>query len=215
MRKAATSILTMAAILCFAMPLSAAKAEVISKTRYKRHTVYGSTPASLVMSMNRFPIRQPGKEVVMGLLEMEPSFSYVPVRNANGCRVGALKTRIEFTITLPHARAQSRLDPATRRLWTRFVATVKHHELTHRRYFLDYAARYEARAKRVAAPTCAGVDKALARIAEEEYAKAQRQNDQLDRHDGAEVDNLPLFVAARRGPEIAGNDPRRLAQTRP
>ena len=215
MRTAATSILTAAAIVCLALPLADAKAEVISKTHYKKHTVYGTTPAGLVDSMARFPIDRPGHEVVMGLLEMEPAFSYVPVTSANECRVGRMKTQITFTITLPRARAEASLDPETAQHWARFVATVKNHELTHRRYFLDYAARYEARAKRVAARTCSGVDKALARIAEEEYARAEHQNEQLDRRDGAEVGNLPLFVAARRGPQVADSDARRLALTRP
>ena len=214
MRTAATSILTLTAVLCLTLPPPAARAEVISKTRYKRHMVYGTTPATLVSSMNRFPIERPGHEMVMGLLEMEPAFSYVPDTSGPGCRVGSLRTRIDFTITLPHAKSGARLDGPTRRLWTRFVAKVKQHELKHRRYFLDYAARYEARARKVRAATCDGVDKALTRIAEAEYAKAQRQNEALDRHDGAGVDNLPLFIAARRGPEVADNDTNRFAQTR-
>lgn len=214
MRTAATSILTLTAVLCLSLPQPAARAEVISKTRYKRHTVYGTTPATLVNSMNRFPIDRPGREMVMGLLEMEPAFSYVPDTSGPGCRVGSLKTRIDFTITLPHAQSGARLDGATRRLWTRFVETVKAHELKHRRYFLEYAARYEAQARKVRAATCKGVDKALARIAETEYAKAQQQNEALDRHDGAGIDNLPLFIAARRGPEVADNDTGRLAQSR-
>ncbi|MEI2385940.1 DUF922 domain-containing protein [Breoghania sp. JC706] len=215
MRTAATSILTLTALICLALPLPAAKAEVISKTRYKRHAVHGTTPAAVVASMARFPIPQPGSEVVMGLLEMEQRFSYVPDTRSTGCRVGSLKTRLDFTITLPHAQNERRMDAGTKRLWTRFVATVKHHELTHRRYFLDYAARYEARARRVSAKTCAGVDAALAGIAEEEYARAQRQNDALDRHDGAEIDALPLFVAARRGMQPERADGQQVALTRP
>ena len=46
MRTATTSILTLTALVCLALPLTAAKAEVISKTRYKRHAVHGTTPAS-------------------------------------------------------------------------------------------------------------------------------------------------------------------------
>ncbi|MDJ0929589.1 DUF922 domain-containing protein [Breoghania sp.] len=213
MPNVATCLMMLATLAALCVPLPAAKAEIISKTSYKRHEVYGTTPAALISSMNRRSIPRAGSEVVMGLLEMEQDFSYEPIETAQSCRVGSLKTRMDFTIILPHARSRNRFDHDTRRLWRLFVAKVKHHKLTHRRYFLAYANRYEARAKQVSEPTCAKVDTRLAEIAAEEYDRAQHQNEELDRHDGARVDDLPLFVAARHGPEIAENDDR-IAMTR-
>ncbi len=175
---------------------SPARAEIVSRTQYTTHPVSGTSPATLVASMKRSPIPDAGDEVVMGLLVMDSHFTYQPFLTRNGCRVGAMKTQVTFTITLPQATQENRFDRATKQLWTHFVENVKTHELVHRQYFLEYAAAYERRARRIEARTCKGVDRALARIAREEFDRAQRRNDRLDKKDGDAVTRLPLFVAA-------------------
>ncbi|WP_321340576.1 DUF922 domain-containing protein [Breoghania sp.] len=175
-----------------------AYAEIVSRTDYKTHPVSGVTPAALVASMKRHPIPDAGDEVVMGLLVMDSHFTYQPIRTRNGCRVGDMKTQVTFTIILPRATHANRFDRVTKRLWNQFTDNVKGHELAHRQYFLEYAAAYERRARRIRAANCRGVDMALARIAREEFNRAQRRNDRLDRKDGDAVTRQPLFVAAER-----------------
>lgn len=117
------------------------------------------------------------------------------------CRVGKVTLSIRFTMTLPRAVQEARLDRRTRRAWRSFKSFTRRHEETHRRIYLRCARGFLRKAAAMSSPgSCYRLKREVRRLLDREDKACNRLHDAFDRRDFPRVRHMPLFTLARQGP---------------
>lgn len=180
-----------------------AAAGVSTSTRTASYRVSGSTASDLVSYMRRNPF--PGDHGG-AVANIRPSYSLsVATRQAGGaCRASAVNLKVGFVITLPVATGAGAMSPATRAAWGSFVAFARRHEERHRAIYLDCARGFVAKAERMTASSCIGLNAGIRRLLESEKRACERRQIAFDRQDSGRVVSLSLFaMAGRSGRKVA------------
>lgn len=135
---------------------AAAKAETISATRYEYYPISGQTAAELYAAMLRRGPHVDGDKAYAAT--SATTSQQGKLIQADSCRVASYTVKLDFVIRLPRLADAQALTPADRRRFTQFATFLRRHEEQHRTIWLDCAAKLEAKASRLAAPTCEAAD---------------------------------------------------------
>jgi predicted secreted Zn-dependent protease len=183
-----------------------AAAAVSTSTSNASYRVSGTTAADLVSFMRRNPF--PGDHGG-AVANIRPSYSLSIVNKQAGsvCTASAVNLRVSFVITLPTATGAGRMSSATRAAWGGFVAFARRHEEHHRAIYLDCARGFVAKAERMTAGSCMGLNASIRSLLESEKRACERRQAAFDRQDSGRVTGLSLFA-------MAGMSGRRFAKAR-
>jgi predicted secreted Zn-dependent protease len=132
------------------------------------------------------------------MANVRPSYALSVVTRQTGgvCRASSVTLNIRFVMTLPRARTSS-MSSGTRAAWNSFVAFARRHENTHRSIYLSCANAFVAKAERMTASTCSGLQAAIrTRLASEQRACDARHR-AFDRSEAGRARGLRLFTLAR------------------
>lgn len=202
--------------LCCAGPLflagPAAHAEISARTIERDYRVRGLNARTLVSYMRRRPFAGDNGPAMANIrprydLKVETAAGEGRARDtrkaarARGCRVDKVSLSIRFTMTLPHAVQESRLDHRTKRAWRSFRSFTRRHEETHRRIYLRCARGFLRKAAAMSSQnSCYRLKREVRRLLDREDKACNRLHDAFDRRDFPRVRHMPLFRLARQEP---------------
>jgi len=171
------------------------KTKVTQRTTERPYWVSGATANQLVDFMRRYPLRgAKGAE----LANIRPSYNLkVATKPGRACAVTSVNLHIEFTMTLPRGRQESKMNRKSRRLWNSFTKFARTHELKHRQIYLECARNFAASAKYT--PQTASCGELNARVRQRlntAMNACEVQHRALDRNEGPRLKRLPLLRAA-------------------
>ena len=192
-RRAVRSAISMSVVVGI---VSVASAEVRTTTSYRSYSVGGSTARSLVSYMRSHPFRGDHGDAVANV---RPLYRLsVATRTSGGtCRASKVTLSIAFTITLPSARSESSMASSTRSAWRNFVAFARRHESTHRSIYISCGNNFVAKAQRLTASSCAGLQASIRRLLESEKRSCEVRQRSFDRSESRRVSGLSLLRMAR------------------
>ena len=167
-----------------------ALADVRTSTRTQTYPVGGTTANTLVAYMRSNPFPGSRGDAVANI---RPTYNLdIRSRQDGGlCRAGNVRLDIAFTMTLPQARNQ--LDATTRSAWNDFTAFTRRHEETHRAIYVKCGQDFVAKAERLTAATCAGLDAAIRKLLDVERAVCDGKQRAFDRAEAQRFARLGLF----------------------
>lgn len=172
---------------------AAAMADVRTSTRTQSYSVGGTTAASLVSYMRANPFRGANGDAVANI---RPSYALRIASKQSGgtCRPSEVTLDINFVVTVP--RARSALGGSTQSAWNSFVAFAKRHEDTHRRIYVECGNAFVAKAEKLSASSCAGLDASIRGLLEAEKRACDSRQRAFDRADYGRINGLALFKMA-------------------
>jgi len=180
------------------MLASQAAAELRYTTVYKDHVVHGSTPGELYQDMIAHPIMDPDDGPAFANITHDHTLTVKTAADGSACRVTDLAFTWSFVITLPKAADEKRMTPATGALWQAFVAKCRWHEEHRVAIFLDCGKAFLAKAAAMSGPaSCAGLDSAVRRYVDAQYALCMKRQRAFGEQDAPLIAKLGLLTAAR------------------
>lgn len=172
-------------------------AGVTSRSVVNSHWVEGTTARAVVSDMARNPF--PGDHGA-AYANVRPRYDLTvgTAERGGACVAAAIDLHVQFTMTLPKARDESRMTPGTRAAWTRFVAFARRHEETHVGSYLAYARSFAASTIGLVRPTCIEVRLEVHRRFAAMRQTAELAQSAFDRQQAGLLRGLGLFRMAGR-----------------
>ncbi len=177
-----------------------AAGELRYTTVYRDHIVHGTTPAALYQDMIGHPIMDPDDGPAFANITHDHTLSIKIATVGGACKVTDLGFAWKFIITLPKAADEARMSAATDTLWREFVGKCRWHEEHRVAIFLDCGKAFLAKAATMSgAAGCVGLDAAVRRYVDDQYAACMERQRTFGAEDAPAIGNLGLLKAARTG----------------
>jgi predicted secreted Zn-dependent protease len=177
-----------------------AMAELRYTTVYKDHVVHGTTPPTLYQDMIAHPIMDPDDGPAFANITHDHTLMVKTATIGDACKVTDLTFTWRFVITLPKAAEEARMTSATVNLWREFVSKCSWHEEHRVAIFLDCGKAFLAQAQAMTgAAGCTGLDGAVRRYVDEQYAACMKRQRAFGAEDAPAIANLGLLKAGRAG----------------
>ncbi len=182
-------------VLAFGMSAGAV-AEVRTSTQIHSYYVSGTNARSLVSYMRSHPFHGDGGDAVANV---RPSYRLSASTTISGgtCRASRVTLSISFVMTLPRARSASSMSASTRGAWNSFTAFASRHENTHKSIYVQCGNAFVARAQRLTASNCAGLQASIRRLLETEKRACEIRQRAFDRSEYRRLSGLSLFQLAK------------------
>jgi predicted secreted Zn-dependent protease len=186
-----------AALAALSLVLSGelAAAGVSTSTQIASYRVSGATASDLISFMRYHPFHGDSGGAVANI---RPSYALSVATKQSGsvCRASAVNLKVSFVMTLPSATNAGAMSPATRAAWNSFVAFARRHEEHHRAIYVQCANSFVAKAERLTASTCLGLNANVRSLLETQKRACDRLQLAFDRVDAPRVTGLTLFAMA-------------------
>ena len=120
-----------------------------------------------------------------GLTDFRVAYSYLPVPEASGCRVGEPRVTVELVTTLPRWTERERASAWLRSDWDLYLSRLRQHEQGHQRIAIGAGHALLEDVAALEAPDCDALRRTAAAVAETYQATVvseQRVWDEETRH---------------------------------
>ncbi|AXS40960.1 DUF922 domain-containing protein [Breoghania sp. L-A4] len=198
------SVVVAAALICAGVGAEPALAGVTHATKTVYHPVRGRDAVAMLAYLFRNPVD--GEEARLASLLSQMRITALDVAagtkpgqpaNAAGCHISAFGMKARFTITLPKAVDERRLDRKTRKAWRAFVVTARKHEQTHLAINLELYRTIDREIRKLSTTgSCRRLGARFDPIIDRAIKRAFAKHTALDRRDTRRAPTLPIFRLA-------------------
>jgi len=172
-------------------------AGVTSSTDQRNFVVEGTTASGLVRFLNGHAFEG---DHGRAFASIHPDYRLsLTTRERSGiCRPARVDVHVDFDLTLPVADT-SGMSRRARGAWNNFAAFARAHENHHKLSYLDCAQSFVVQARRQTAPSCFELESDLDQMLYAMKRACEVRQRPFDQSQARVLQNLSLFVLARRG----------------
>jgi len=173
------------------------RAEIRTELRERSYMVSGKSAMEVAAFMRRRPFRGDYGPAIANI-RPRYAFTFKTDQRTSHCRVTRFSFKIDFTMTLPKARQETKFDGRTLSAWRSLRGFTRRHELVHRKIYLGCAKRAERAVLALRPRYCRGMGRKIRRLLNAEKKACKARHLAFDRREIRRLKHHRFFELARR-----------------